>query len=232
MRRLLSILTITLTSCIVFPKLSNNAFYHIDDTSIRLVVKHDKDSLVRTNYEVTYNLPGHSCTNLSTTDKLDTSQRTGVAIRFWTSIVMNDKHTAFYGEYAKRGLLDKIENIEISLVNGVNRMEIAQKLRGDTSTTAFIFRKYDAKKSSYGYRMTNANCLYNPYFTDIDAWKETLNQKPHILKDVFRYDFMFWLDRQTLSGLTFKPETLEVKITLVDSTGLKRRQLTDWTKIN
>lgn len=220
------------TSCVTFPKLTDKAFYSIDDTSIRLVITHDKDSLLRTSYEITNNLPGSYCKNLSTTNKLDTSHKTGIAIRFWTSMVMNDENTAFYGEYAKKGLLDKIENIQISFANGEDRIEITQKLHGDSSTTAYMFRNYDEKKLPYGYSMTNTNCYYNPYFADIQAWKETINQKPHILKDIFHYDYIFWLDSQEIKRLTFTPEFLELKITLIDSTGLNLRQLADSIKIN
>jgi hypothetical protein len=86
MKRRKTLLILALTSCVETFHLTDNAYYDIDDTSIRLVIQHPDASLHLTNYEKTYILPGHYCKKLETTDQLDTIYKTGIAIRFWTQI--------------------------------------------------------------------------------------------------------------------------------------------------
>lgn len=233
MKRLTILLITTLSSCVlILPNNStDNAFSNIYDTSIRLIIRHDEDSLYKTNYEQAYNLFGHYCKKIETTNHLDTIFNTGIAIRFWTTRVMDKKGT-FYGAYPKRGLLDKVEKVKISFINETNKTEITSELKGDTNATDFIWKKYDYKKLGYGYYGSEGGCLYNPYFKDILSWIDVLNNSPSKLKNISNYDFIFWIDKQTINKLTFKPETLEIKITLIDTTGTKRRQLTDFVKIN
>ena len=85
---LLFVLPFIVVGCFRFcPKnLTNNAYEEIEDVSIRLIYRHSTDTLVKTNYERTYNLPGNECPKIETTLDFDTITKLGVAIRFWTKI--------------------------------------------------------------------------------------------------------------------------------------------------
>lgn len=134
MKRLLLFSTIAFTSCVLmFPdNLTNNAFYNIDDTSIRLVIKYDTDTLYKTNYDHTYNLRGTQYNLLSTTNSIDTTHRIGIQIKLWAEIILNEEGT-FYRRYPANGLLDKINTISICFTNENSSFDITPFLKGDSS---------------------------------------------------------------------------------------------------
>jgi hypothetical protein len=225
--RLLSIIAIlSLSSCIGPLHLTDNAFYDVEDISIRLVFQHANDTLYKTEYEKNHNLPGRYISKLETTQNLDTTHRVGIALRFWTRTVLNEKST-FYGAYAKKGLLNKIQDIEIAFSNANVKQIITHMLKGDSSFTSFLWQKYDSNKSSHGYYVTPNQGYKNPYFKDIENWKVILNNKADTLERLDHYDYIFWLDTEEIRKLSFKPNTLTVRLLLIDSTSTKPKQVTD-----
>lgn len=214
------------SSCIFkVPNHSDNAFENINDVSIRLVVRHAEDSLVRTDYEKRNNLPGNICAKVETVNHLDSSQSQGVAIRFWTEIVLNEQGT-FYGAYPKNGLLEKISQVNVVLASQSFEKDITKELFGDSTLTSFVWKKHDYKKtpiSSY----THQGGLKPAYFKNTEDWKIGLNNHADSLEWVSRYDYMFWFDNKTIRNLEFEPEWLKIRITLTDSTFTKNRILTD-----
>src|SRR4051794_16641992 len=105
-----------LTSCIIFrftPNLTDKAYTDIRETSIRLIKKHDQDTIGFMNtYDRTHNFSGSVCKRLSTINKIDTLEKIGISIRFWVDIVKTEKGS-FYGKYPALGLLDKINSLKI-----------------------------------------------------------------------------------------------------------------------
>ena len=128
------IISLLISSCaILIPhNLSDNAYYNIDDASIRLIFKHNTDTLYKSTYEQNYNLPGKYYKLLSTTNKIDTINKLGIQIKFWAKIIMNEKGT-YYGYCPKKGLLERINNINISIRNGNDTLDITPFLFGDST---------------------------------------------------------------------------------------------------
>jgi hypothetical protein len=208
---------------ILIPRnLSDNAYYNIEDTSIRLIFKHETDTLYKDQYERHYNLPGKYYKLLSTTNKIDTIHKLGIQIKFWAKIIMNEKG-AYYGYCPKNGLLERINNINISLINGSDTLEITPFLFGDSTIYEVKWRTYNYKKTPY----TWGNC---PYFRDIKSMIKSLNNGSE-LGLIPYHDYVFWLDNNVIKDITFKPTYLRMKISLVDSTGTKHRQLIDSVKL-
>jgi hypothetical protein len=217
---------ILLSSCMLFvPRnLTDNAFYKIEDCSVRMIIKHDNDTLYKTEYEKRYNLPGNYFKLLSTTNEFDTTLQLGIQLKLWAQIVLNEKGN-FYGEFAKNGLLEKIENITIQFVNGNKQFDVIPYLSGDSSLSEIKWRQHEIKKTPY----TWGQCIY---FKDLAAWKNKLNNHAQDLKALTQHDYVFLMDKKVFQELPFKPELLKISITLVDSTGALHRQLVDSTIIN
>lgn len=225
------LLLIALASSCIFkvPSHSDNAYENINDVSIRLVVRYSQDSLVRTDYEKRNNLPGNVCAKLETVDQLDSNLIQGVAIRFWTDIVMKEQGT-FYGSYPKNGILEKITNVKVVLSNNNFEKDITHVLIGDSTINAYVWKKHNYKKapiSSYTYK----GGLKPAYFKNTKDWTTSLNNHADSLEWVSRYDYMFWFDSQTIRDLEFEPEWLKIRLTLTDSTFTKNRILTDSIKL-
>lgn len=229
---LLSIgLPFIIVGCFRFsPKnLTDNAYEEIEDVSIRLIYRHSTDTLVKNNYERTYNLPGNVCPKIETTSDFNNNRKLGVAIRFWTRIVMNEEG-AFYGPYPKNGLLNKVESVSISLSNDEISADITNWLEGDSLVENFIWKNYNSKKVSKGWRMYKG-CLLSPYFKNTEDWIYTLNNKMDTLEWANHYDYLFWFDPIDLKEVMFSPNQLKIKIITIDSTGLKQQQLKDSIEI-
>ncbi len=222
MTRFLLILLIIFTSCGFFiPRnLTDNAFYDIYDSSVRLVVNLKKDTIDRSSYEVNFNLPGKPYKLLSTTYSLDTSYPLGVQLKFWANIVMNENGT-YYGDYPQKGLLHKIDSLQIHFTDGRSSLDIIPFLEGDSSLHEVKWRKYEYKNLPYTWGKI-------PYFDNVASWKDVINNKPDSLERIPDHDYIFWFDKQVIKTLSFRPTRLEMKLVLVDSTGTKRKQLTDF----
>jgi hypothetical protein len=215
-----------ISSCMFkVPKHSDNAFENINDVSIRLVIRHAEDSLVRTEYEKRNNLPGNSCTKLETVNQWDPNQIQGVAIRIWTEIVMNEQGT-FYGAYPKNGLLEKISQVNVLLASKNVEKDITKELFGDSTITSFVWEKHHYKKTPISSYMHKGG-LKPAYFKNTEDWKTGLNNHADTLEWVSRYDYLFWFNRQTIRNLEFEPEWLKIRLRLTDSTFTKNRVLTD-----
>lgn len=235
MKRIIGILSlfIVVTSCsyikaisgawwLYNQNLTDNAYYNIDDASIRLILRHNSDTLYKTNYDQTYNLPGKYYKLLSTTNKIDTINKLGVQIKLWAKIIMSEKGV-FYGYCPKNGLLEKIDKINISIRNDSTSIDITHFLIGDSTINEVKWRKCEYKKLPY----TWGNC---PYFKDIKSMVNRLNNGSE-LKKIPNHDYIFWLDREVIKNISFKPTYLQMSITLIDTTGTKHRELMDSIKI-
>ncbi len=213
-------------SCIFkVPSHSDNAYENISDVSIRLIVRHAEDSLVRTDYEKRNNLPGNVCAKLETVDQLDPNQSQGVAIRFWSEVVMNEPGT-FYGAYPKNGLLEKISKVNVVLASNKLEKDITKELFGDSTITSFVWKKHNYKKSPLS-NYTRDGGLKPVYFENTDHWTNELNHNAVTLEWVSRYDYLFWFENKTIRNLEFEPEWLKIRMTLTDSTLTKNRIITD-----
>ena len=51
------------------------------------------------------------------------------------------------------------------------------------------------------------------------------------LEKIPNHDYIFWLDRDVIKNISFKPTYLQMNITLKDTTGTKRREFNDSIKI-
>lgn len=215
-----------LNSCILFLfKGNDNAFYSLDDCSVRLIMRHEKDTL----YEgVTLTPPKDYYPLLSTIYALDTTKQLGVQIKLWTFIMMCEKRTGFYGEFAKNGLLENIASVSIALTNKTeNRLEdITPYLRGDPNLKSnLVWKKIDYKKTPYTY----GKYVYFPKITD---WAQLLNTNAASLEHFSDHDYIFWIDKSIFQKIDFNPTALEIHISLNDSTGKFVRQLHDMVRIN
>lgn len=202
--------------------LTDNAFYNVDDASIRLVVKHNSDTLFKSSYEQTNNFPGKFYKLLSTTNKIDTVSKLGIQRKLWAKIIMNEKGT-YYGNFPKNGLLEKISGINISFENDNEILDITPLLFGDSTIREVKWRNYNYKKLPY----TWGQC---PYFKDINSMVKSLNNGSE-LERIPNHDYVFWIDGNVFKTISFKPTYLQLKISLVDSTGTKYRQVSDSIKI-
>jgi len=222
----LLLLSVLIGSCIFkLPNLTDNAYENIKDVSIRLVVRHPKDSLVRTDYEKQNNLPGNVCAKLETVDQFDSNKTNGVAIRFWTEVVMNEQGT-FYGAFPKNGMLEKISKLNVILSANHLEKDITKELFGDSTITAYVWKKNTYKKAPTSTYMHNGG-LKPAYFENTEDWTTGLNERADSLEWVSRYDYLFWFNNKILSTLNFEPEWLKIRMTLTDSTFTKNRILTD-----
>jgi len=235
MKKLGILLTISLLLIITgyfrfFPKnLTDNAHENIEDVSIRLIYRHTTDTLVKTNYERTYNLSGNVCPKIETTSDFNSSKNLGVAIRFWTRIVMNEEGT-FYGPFPKNGLLNKVELVNVSLSDDKNSVDISNWLEGDSLIENFIWKEYDSKKISKQWIMYKG-CLRSPYFENTSDWITTLNNKMDTLEWANHYDYLFWFNTDDFKKINFSPNELKIKLITVDSNGVRNQPLLDSIKI-
>jgi len=202
--------------------LTDNAYYNIDDASIRLIMRHNSDTLCKTNYDQINNLPGKYFKFLSTTNKIDTVNKLGVQIKLWAKIIMNEKG-AYYGEYPKNGLLKKIDKIVILFRNDNMSIDITNFLIGDSTISEVKWRKCEYKKLPY----TWGSC---PYIKNVKSMVNMLNDGDK-LNRIPNHDYIFWLDKEAIKSISFKPTYLQMRITLIDTTGTKNRELTDSIKI-
>ena len=116
----LSLLIIILfSSC--FPKLTDDAGYILNDASVRLIHNLEKDTLIKSSYEETYNLPGTKFPLLTSINKIDTTHPMGIQIKLWGYII-TEKHSRFYGRYPRKGLIGKINSITINLKTEKKRL--------------------------------------------------------------------------------------------------------------
>jgi hypothetical protein len=215
-----------IASCIFkVPNHSDNAYENINDVSIRLIIRHPMDSLVRTDYEKRNQLPGNYCAKLETVEVLDSNLIHGVAIRFWTDIVMKEQGN-FYGAYPKNGILDKITNVNVVLSNSQFEKDITHELMGDSTINAYVWKKHNYKKSPLSNYIKDGG-LKPVYFENTDHWTQELNHHADTLEWVSRYDYLFWFNNKTIRNLSFEPEWLKIRVTLTDSTLTKNRMLTD-----
>lgn len=225
----IAILSLLFSSCWVPRNLTDRAYYDIKESSVRLITKADKDTIVKTTYESTHDLPGSKCNLFSVTNTLDSSSKLGISIRLWADIVKPEKST-YYGNYPKLGLLDKIHTLKIAIEGDNNEFNITSLIRGDSTIKEFFWRKYDLKGLSYGH-YSNLNCYVLPFFPNIDSLLTTLNDRANKLERITNYDFIFWFDKNAISAIDFKPRYLSLTMTLSDSTGKQFRNITDKWKI-
>jgi hypothetical protein len=218
-RIFISLYVLFLNSCLP-GQLTDKAFYNINESSVRLIINTGRDSSVKTNYEQTHNLPGSSCKLLTVTNSFDTLARLGISIRLWANIIKPEKST-FYGDYPSLGLLEKIQSLKITLENQDKSIEITNFLKGDSTISNFIWGKYLLEYSHY----SNRNCFVLPYFQNTEDLLKTLNKEADKLKRIPNYDFIFWLDKNLISNIGFKPTLLKMSMTLVDSTGRQHRNI-------
>lgn len=209
--------------------LTDNAYERIDDVSIRLIYKHQQDSLVRTDYEKRYNLPGNYCTQIETTDSIHKHQRMGIAIRCWTSIVMKEGGT-FYGPYPKNGLPGKIKVLKIFLGKDHLTKDITDALRGDSVIQAFVWKNHQYKKTPLSW-YNHQGGLKPLYFETVGHWMASLNERPDMFQGFSRYDFLFWFEHRLLDSVGFEPAYLKIEMLVSDSTGNPVRTIADSTRI-
>jgi hypothetical protein len=115
--------------------------------------------------------------------------------------------------------------LEILFANNTRALDIAPFLYGDSARLGIKWRKCDYKKLPYRQGKSI-------YFENISAWVSILNNTSASLRRVPDHDYIFWIDRKIFDGLPFKPDKLQINISLVDSTGTKHRKLTDSIFIN
>lgn len=209
--------------------MTDNAYYNIKESSVRLIKKTEKDSIVKTSYESTHNLPGSKCNLFSVTNTFDTLSKLGISIRLWADIIKSEKST-YYGDYPKLGLLDKIHSLKVVAEGDSKEFDITSFIRGDSTIRDFFWERYDSKGLSYGY-YSSQNCYKLPFFHDIDSLLTTLNSQASKLERITNYDFIFWLDKKIISSIDFKPSYLSMTMTLTDSTGKEFRNIIDKWKI-
>ncbi|NOT38718.1 MAG: hypothetical protein HOP11_15195 [Saprospiraceae bacterium] len=223
------ILSLFFSSCLVPRNLTDSAYYNIKESSVRLITKSDKDTIVKTTYESTHNLPGSKCNLFSVTNTLDSSSKLGISIRLWADIVKPEKST-YYGNYPKLGLLDKIHSLKIAIEGDNREFNITSLIRGDSTIKEFFWGKYDSKGLSYSH-YSSLNCYLLPFFPDTDSLLTTLNNRAGKLERITNYDFIFWFDKNPISNIDFKPRYLSLTMTLSDSTSKQFRNITDKWKI-
>ncbi len=212
---LLAILSLLSCSAIFLPAKSDNAWYSVQDCSIRLIVKHNLDTLYKTAYELNYNLPGKYYPLLSTTEKANLDLPKGVQIKLWTKIIMNQKG-GFYGNFPKNGLLEKIDSLTIFLTNNFDTLDITHYLKGDSTIKEMKWRECNYKKLPYSWGDI-------PYFENIDSWVSVMNAKSSSLKRIPNHDYIFWINKKIINNISFKPTTIQINLTLIDSLGIKKR---------
>jgi hypothetical protein len=223
------ILSLLLSSCWIPRNLTDNAYYNITESSVRLIKKADKDTVIRTSFESTHNLPGSKCNLFSVTNTFDTLSKLGISIRLWADIIKPEKST-YYGNYPQLGLLNKIHSLKIVVVGDSKEFDITGFIKGDSTIKDFFWERYDSKGLSYGY-YSSLNCYKLPFFHDTDGLLTTLNSQAGKLERITNYDFIFWLDKKIISRIDFKPSYLSMTMTLKDSTGNEVRNIIDKWKI-
>lgn len=228
---LLTFLSLTTISCFrFFPKnLTDNAFEEIEDVSIRLMYQHEIDSTIRTNYDITYDLPEKVCSKLETTNQIDTSRNLGVAIRFWSKIVMNEEGT-FYGPFPKNGLLYKITDLNILISKNDTEKDITELLKGKPELTSFSWKKYDHKKLPLAWIRHNEGYKV-PYFENIEIFIKSLNEDLQKIEEISNYDFLFWFEKEDINFHDFDPKYLKIRLVLSDTLGLEHKIISDSMKI-
>jgi len=179
---------------------SDSAYYSIDDVSIRLIKKHSTDSIHKSNYHHKYNLPGTVHPKLSSISRIDTSDLTGIQIKLWTEVLIDDEHT-FYGYAPQLGLLHKLADIDVYIRSDEYRIDLSEHLYGDSTITNPKWENLDFKKTPYTWGSI-------PYFRDLDSLQNALNQSPNILGRIPDNDYILWLeDFDFMEELSF-PSTL------------------------
>lgn len=199
-----------LSSCfLLLPgNLTDNAYYDLNDASVRLVVKHPNDTLYKTQYEINNNLPGNIFPLLSSTYSIDTASRLGIQLKLWAAIVMKNEGT-FYGPYPKNGLLNKVDKIQIILKNNSSQLELSPYLHGDSTLKKIMWRKYEYKKTPYTWGQA-LNC------PDIATMIQWLNDGSK-LNNIPRHDYIFWFDKSVWKKMDFQPTKIVLHMTLVDT---------------
>lgn len=235
MRILIIFLPLLLTTiagaCFYRPprNLTDNAYERIEDVSIRLIYKHQKDSLVRTAHEKRFNLPGHYCTQIETTDSMDRRKPLGVAIRFWTSIEMKEDGT-FYGRYPKNGLAGKIKTLKILFAKDHLTKDITGALKGDSTIQSFLWKNYQYKKTPLSWYNHNGG-MQPLYFETVGHWIAALEEKPDMFQWISRYDYLFWFERGLPDSVGFEPTCLKIEMLVSDSTESAIRMIADSVSI-
>jgi hypothetical protein len=219
------LLTFLLTACSGMPDMPASDYYNISDLQIRLIVKHPTDSIVPTNVHN----PIHFCRKLEMTTFIDTTKKIGVTMRF----LQDNEANANYGPYEKGGLIEKIKDISISFENGISKKDITTDLKGDSTIIDYLWLNENYKSTLFqSWSTSDSGCYRTWYYRDIPALIKMSNSYKPLDIDCCGTDWLFWLDKSVINGLSFKPTKLKMQVTLVDSTGNKFRQLTDSTEIN
>jgi len=222
----LVLITSLLIACFRPPTVKTDlAFEDITDVSVRLIQKHKKDTIVKSVYEETRNLPGNVCTNLETIYSLNSNNRLGIAIRFWTKTITKQGET-FYGPYPSLGLLNKIDSISILLSNNNREINISDLLQGDSTITSVVWRKYDEKRLPLSSYILNGGQEIL-YFNDVESFIKNLNERPDLIKGVNDYDYIFWFKKSDLDQINFTPSYLNINVFTSDSMNSSNKILTD-----
>jgi hypothetical protein len=110
-------------SCIPRKNQANDAYNKVNDVSIRLIIKHTEDSFYIWDPSKVNTRPGTMVNKIETVGRLDTSFRTGIAIRFWGYSV---RQTSYHSGYARNGLLHKISDLRIVFKKDALTYDITQ----------------------------------------------------------------------------------------------------------
>lgn len=216
-------------SCISPRNQRNNAYNKLKDVSIRLIVKHAEDSFYVWDPSRVNTRPGTLVNKLETVSRLDTSFRTGVAIRFRGHSV---RQTFYHSGYACNGLMHKISDLRIFFKRDTLTYDITHLLRGDKNIESYLWRKYDTKHPGYSNILGKDQGYANPYFSNIADFCKVVNAHGDSLgADIFEYEYIFWLDKQAVRELPFKPDGLSIQMDLVNKRGRKRGRLTDIVRL-
>lgn len=228
MKIILYIGLLILTSCMA-TRLTNKAYYDIDEASIRLTNKLHRDTIAKDTYEITHDLPGSTCNLLTVTSNFDSPLKTGISIRFRANIIKTEPGS-FYGDYPTLGLLNKIYSLKIILEGQGQELDISELVKGDSSIQNVLWEKKAPKIASIG-NYVNKHCNVVPYFQDINALINVLTNDIVKLGRIPNYDFIFWFNNDWNKKLHFKPGNLKMTMTLVDTTGKIHANITDEWKI-
>jgi hypothetical protein len=97
---------------------------------------------------------------------------------------------------------------------------------------SYLWRKYDAKNEEYGNIIGKDHGNKNPYFSDIADFCRVINAHGDSLgANIWQYEYIFWLDKQAIRELPFKPDALQIQVDLVNKRGRKQGKLTDIVRL-
>ena len=228
------IIFISLESCSLFKNfiIEDDGYYNIDDASIRLIVQHEVDTFIQSNYEKANSLSGNRCKKLEMINLLDSSKQLGVAMRFWPKQGPNDN----YGPFKSGGLAAKIKNINIYFSSKESKLEISRFLKGKKDFGPYVWRnkldtfKPNLLKGGSAYRKAG---YLSPNIKDIPALIKmgSSDSEMYLENRLYGFDILFWLNNSIFEDLPFEPELLKMEIEFIDSKGLTTQIITDSTKI-